>query len=67
MKRQCGEWKKMFTNNATDKGLIFKQFLQLNNKKHTSQLKTEQASIDISPKKANGQEAHEKMLNIPNH
>ena len=51
MKRQYREWKKIFTNDATDKGLIFKQFMQLNNKKHTIQLKIEQTLIDIYPKK----------------
>ena len=55
MKRQCTEWKKIFTNDATDKGLIFKHFMQLNNKKHTIQLKIEQTLIDICPKKTNGQ------------
>ena len=55
MKRQYREWKKIFTNDATDKGLIFKQFMQLNNKKHTIQLKIEQTLIEIYPTKTNGQ------------
>ena len=46
MKRQPREWEKIFANDVTDKGLIFKIYKQLtqfnNNKKQTTQLRNGQ-------------------------
>ena len=71
MKRQATEQEKRFSNDMTDKGLIFniyKLLIQLNIKS-TIWLKNRQWNlIDFfETGNAGGQQAHEKMLNIPNH
>ena len=73
MKRQPSKWEKIFANESTDKGLIskiYKQLMQLNIKKN----KHPCAKMGRIPKKtflqrrhADGQEAHEKILNITNY
>ena len=71
--RQPTEWEIIFANDVTDKGLIskiYKQIMQLNitkNKQPNKKMGRRLEQTFLQRRHTDGQEAHEKMLNIVNY
>ena len=72
-KRQPTGWEKIFSNQISDKGLIFKMYKEIiqlnNNKMQTTQLKSEQRCWKDFFERSlrDGQLAQGKMFNIANY
>ena len=73
VKRQSMEWEKIVVNYETDNSLIskiYEKFLQLIKKKKTIQLNRKMGirtkQIFLQNRRTDGQQPHEKMLNIIN-
>ena len=69
MKRKPSEWEKIIANETADKGLIskiYKQLIQLNSKKQTTQSKSGKKDLNrhFSKEDIPMAEKQEKMLNI---
>ena len=72
-KRQLSKWVKISANEATDKGLIsriYKQLMQLNIKKNqqpNSKMGRRPKQTFVQRRYTDGQQTHERMLNMTNH
>ena len=72
MKRQSTKWEKILANNAIDKWLIFKIYKQitthyiLKNTQKNQKLERRPKQSTLQRRGTDGQQAHEKTLNITN-
>ena len=75
MKREPTEWEKIFANDTIDNGFVSKIFKKLmcliiKNKqtnKQFNQIRDKPKKIFLQRRHTDGQEAHEKILNITNY
>ena len=70
MKRQPTKWDKIFAKDATDKGLIskiYRQHIQLNNKNNPIEKCAKDLNRHFYEEDMEGQQTHEKTLEISNY